>query len=486
MSSTQEASGTARPSRPVRPIPVLIAVLVLADIVSAFESTMMFNALPRIIGAFHTTPADASWVLTAFLLVAAASAAVCGRLGDLYGRRNVIIVLLLISAVGSVISVSTGTLTGVIAGRAVQGVSGGILPLCFGVAREILPKKHAPVAAAMIAGAAMLAGAAGNIISGALIDTLDWHYIFVVAAAVAVIAAAGCLLLPRSRVVAGARRVSWFGSVLFAPAIGLVLFGVNKSSSWGWSDGRTLGTIVTGLLLLALWVWRELRVDHPMINLRLFSDRKVALTMLATAVLAIGPVGATGFLLQIIMQTPTDAPVGLGLSATDAGWVSFCIAIFGFLLSPLSGRISARAGSRRALIIGSVFGVINAATLAMLHSTLMGLIISTVFLTVATSFILSSLPNLIMEAAPVENTSEATGLNVVVRTTFSGVGTSVATLLLSMSLVSGTHFSTRGAYMQVFVLIGISCAVALILALLIRPGVRAASGAAPAVAASKA
>ncbi|MFJ6572208.1 MFS transporter [Streptomyces sp. NPDC091292] len=483
MSSSQEISGSVRPGRR---IPVLIGILVFADIVSAFESTMMFNALPRIIEAFHTTPADASWVLTAFLLVAAASAAVCGRLGDLYGRRNVIIVLLLISAVGSIVSVSTGTLIGVIIGRAIQGVSGGILPLCFGVVREVLPQKHVPVAAAMIAGAAMLAGAAGNIISGALIDSLDWHYIFIVAAAVALIAAAGCALLPRSTAVAAVRRVNWYGSVLFAPAIGLVLFGVNQSRTWSWSDGRTVGTIVTGLLLLAFWAWRELRADHPMINLRLFSDRKLTLTMLATAVLAIGPMGATGFLLQIIMQTPTSAPVGLGLSATDAGWVSFCIAIFGFLLSPVSGRISARAGARQVLVIGSVFGVINAVTLALLHSTLLGLIISTVFLTVATSFMLSSLPNLIMEVIPAAHTSEATGLNVVVRTAFSGVGTSLATLFLSLSVVSGTHFSTRGAYMQVFVLIGVCCLAALVLALLIRPGASTATEARPAVLASDA
>ncbi|MFF2852854.1 MFS transporter [Streptomyces sp. NPDC058001] len=484
MSSSQEISGSVRP---VRRIPVIIGILVFADIVSAFESTMMFNALPRIIDAFHTTPADASWVLTAFLLVAAASAAVCGRLGDLYGRRNVIIVLLLISAVGSIISVSTGTLIGVIIGRAVQGVAGGILPLCFGVVREVLPQKHVPVAAAMIAGAAMLAGAAGNIISGALIDSLDWHYIFIVAAAVALVAAAGCLLLPRSKAAAaGARRVNWFGSVLFAPAIALVLFGVNQSRTWSWSDGRTVGTIVVGLLLLALWAWRELRAEHPMINLRLFSDRKLTLTMLATAVLAIGPMGATGFLLQIIMQSPTSAPVGLGLTATDAGWVSFCTAIFGFLLSPISGRISARAGARHVLVIGSVFGMINAITLALLHATLLGFIISTVFLTVATSFMLSSLPNLIMEVVPAAHTSEATGLNVVVRTAFSGVGTSVATLLLSLSVVSGTHFSTRGAYIQVFVLIGACCFAALVLALLIRPGAQAATEARPAVLATDA
>ncbi|MEU1305593.1 MFS transporter [Streptomyces shenzhenensis] len=470
--------------RPTRPIPVIIAVLILADVVSAFESSMMFNALPRLITDFRTTPVDASWVLTAFVLVAAASAAVCGRLGDIYGRRNVIIALLLISMVGSIVSVSTGTLTGVIIGRAVQGVSGGILPLCFGMARETLPEKHVPVATAMIAGAAMLAAASGNIIAGALIDNLSWHYIFVVAAVVALVSAAACCLLPRSTVLADTRRVSWLGSVLFAPAIALVLYGVNETPSWGWIDARTIGCVVGGLLLLLLWAWREQRTENPMINLRLFAERKLTLTMLATAALAIGPLGATGFLLQIIMQTPEDAPVGLGLSATDAGWVSFCIAIFGFLLSPVSGRIASRAGARRSLIIGSAFGVLNAVALALLHSSLAGLIFSTVFLTVATSFILSSLPTLVIEEAPAENTSEATGLNVVVRTAFTGVGTSLTTLLLSMSLVAGTPFSTRGAYLSVFVLIGVCCLVALALAFLIRPGLR--SAAVPAAMASRA
>uniref|UniRef100_A0AAU3H5X1 MFS transporter n=1 Tax=Streptomyces sp. NBC_01401 TaxID=2903854 RepID=A0AAU3H5X1_9ACTN len=452
-------------------MPLLIALLVFADIVSAFESSMMFNALPRIISAFDTTPAAASWIITAFMLVAAASAAVCGRLGDIYGRRNVIIVLLLISMAGSIISIATGSLTGVIIGRAIQGVAGGVLPLCFGIARESLPKKHVPVGVALIAGAAMLAGAAGNIISGALIDYLDWHYIFVVAAVVALFSALGCTLLPGSTAVAAAdrRRVRWFGSALFAPAIALVLYGVNEAESWGWTDARTFATILGGLLLLALWAWWELHAEHPMINLRLFSARKQALTMAATAVLAIGPVGATGFLLQMIMQAPKSAPVGLGLSATEAGWVSFCTAIFGFLLSPLSGRIAKRAGARRSLLIGSLFGVINAVTLALLHATLGGLIFSTVFLTVSTSFILSSLPTLVIEDVPAENTSEATGLNVVVRTAFSAVGTSMATLLLSRSLVSGTHFSTDGAYRQVFVLIGVCCVVAFVLALLIRP-----------------
>lgn len=472
--------------RPLRPVPVIIAILLFADVISAFESTMMYNALPRLISVFHTTPANASWVLTAFVLVAAASAAVCGRLGDIYGRRRVLTILLLISAAGSILSVSTGTLEGVIAGRAIQGISGGILPLCFGLAREHLPVKRVPVAVAIISGSMMLAGAAGNIISGVIIDALDWHYIFVVAAVVALLAAAASTFLPRSTILARAARIDWVGAVLFAPAIGLVLFGITESVSWTWVDARTIGTIVAGLLLLAVWTWWELRVETPMTNLRLFFERKQALTLTATAVVAIGPLGAVGFLLQLIMQSPTSAPVGLGMTATAAGALSFGTAIFGFALSPLSGRISARAGSRRALIIGTVFGLINAVLLALVSNSIFGMIIAVLFLTVATSFMMSSLPNLVVEGVPAENTGEATGVNMVARQAFSGVGTSVATLILSLSIVPGTPFSTKGAYLGVFVLIGACCLVGLILALLIRPGVRTATDLSPATALEKA
>ncbi|MFE5702342.1 MFS transporter [Rhodococcus sp. ACS1] len=462
--------------RPLRPLSVIIGILLFADIVSGFESTMMFTALPRLMTAFDASPADVSWVLTAFLLTAAASAAVCGRLGDIYGRRRMLILLLLISAIGSIISVSTGTLIGVIVGRAVQGVAGGILPLCFGLAREYLPKERVPVAVAVIAGSAMLAGASGNIIAGALIDTLDWHYIFIAATGVALLAAAACTALPRSTVVAQVARIDWIGAVLFAPAIALVLFGITNSKSWTWMDSRTIGTILAGIALFGLWAWWELRIDSPMINLRLFFHRNLMLTMFATAFLAIGTMGSTGFLLPLIMQNPTTAPVGLGLSPTAAGALAFCTAIVGFLFSPVSGWVSARAGSRRALIIGTVFAMLGAVALSVLHTTVAGMIVAALFLTMATSFILSSLPNLVVEAVPAENTSEATGVNAVARQAFAGIGTSISTMILSMSVVPGTNFSTESAYLQVFALIGVCSLAALLLALLIRTPARKVVG----------
>lgn len=432
----------------------------------------MVGALPVLIAHFRTTLDHAGWAVNAFVLVAASAAVVGGRLGDRYGRRRVLVALLLVSAAGAAVSAATDTLTGVVTGQAIAGVAGGVLPLCFGLVRETLPGR-VPVATAVLAGAATLGGATGAVVAEGLLSGAGWRYIPVVTGAAALLSGLACLLLPRPDAAPEAQRVNWLGSVPLVAAISLVLFGVQGSMTRSWSDGRTIASVVCGLVLLALWAAWELRAEHPVVDLRLLTGRTSLLTLLATAVLAIDVVGASALLLQTLMQTPELAPVGLGLSAREASWLLFGTATLGFLLSPVSGWVSARAGAQRSLVVGSLFGVVNALSLGLFHSSLTGVVVSLVFLAVATSFVLAAIPTLIMEDTPVGSTGAATGLNVVVRTLFATVGTSLATVFLTHSLVARTPFSNSDAYVEGFTLLGACSAAGLLLALCIRPGVRA-------------
>lgn len=456
--------------RPARPIPYIIGILILAAVASSFEATMMYTALPSVIEHFKTTPGDAGWVLTGFLLVGAASAAISGRLGDAFGRRNVLIVVLVASIVGSLISLTSGSLGWLIAGRSIQGLAGGLVPLCVGILRENLPRKSLPVAVATVAGAAMWGGAAGNVISGNIVDSWGWHDIFVVAALLAAVTAVGAFFLPAPTIKPGLERVDWLGGLLFAPGIALALYGVNESSTWGWSNGKTIGFVVGGIAVLAAWVAWELRVDKPLINIRFFLNRKLGLTLVATALVSFGTLGVSGFVGQLIMQTPKMAPVGLGLSAGTAGDISFAVGALGFLAAPLSGRISRNGRARNAFIIGAILGLAAAVLSALLLSTVVGFVISQIVLTGATSFMLSSLPNLIVEGVPGASTSEAQGVYMVTQTAFSGVGTSIGTVLLSHYLVAGTPFSTRAGYNMLFAIIAVAAVVALACALFMRVG----------------
>ncbi|MGW3312958.1 MFS transporter [Streptomyces sp. NPDC001073] len=455
-------------TRPARPVPFIVGILILAAIVSSFEATMMYTALPDIIEKFHATPSDAGWVLTGFLLVGAVSAAISGRLGDAFGRRNVMIVVLAASIVGSLVSLGSDSLGGLIAGRSIQGLAGGLVPLCVGVLRENLPKKSLPVAVAVVAGAAMWGGAAGNVVAGNIVDAWGYNKVFLVAALLAAVTAAGACFLPGPTVRSKIERVDWLGGVLFAPGIALALYGVNESTTWGWSSGKTLGCIIGGVAILVLWTLWELRVDKPLINIRFFFNRKLGLTLIATALVSFGTLGVSGFVGQLIWQMPSQAPVGLGLSAGTAGDMSFGIGLIGFLLSPLSGRISRNGRARNALLVGTVLAIGAALLSALLLGTVVGFTIAQIVLTGATGFLLSSLPNLVVESVPSENTSEAQGVYMVTQTAFSGVGTSIGTVLLSHHLVTGTPFSTRAGYNELFAMVGVAAVAALVVTLFIR------------------
>lgn len=453
-----------------RPAWVIIAVLVAVEIISAFETSMVYAAIPTFIVEFNSDAATVGWAVTAFLLVASASAAICGRLGDMYGRERVLIVLLCAAAVGSVISAVGDSIGSIIVGRAIQGVAGAILPLCIGLAREHLPAAKVPVAVAVISGSAVAAGSASLLVAGVMLDHASWHMIFVVAAAYAVMSVLlVAFVLPWRRPTGTRERVDYVGAVAFVPAIAAVLLGVNKSSAWGWSDPATLGLVVGGVVVLVLWVLWELRTASPIVNIRQFRDRKFALTMLATFAISIGPIGVTTMIIPIVLQSPTTAPFGVGLTPTNAGWLSFIGSMFGFVCTPLSGRIAAAVGARTSMLIGSVLFLIGNVMLLAVHDSIAGMMIMVVTVSVATAFAYTALPNLLVEAVPEHATSEATGANAVIRTGGSGIGVSIATMLLAnTALVSGAN--TIAGLNAVVVLMSVASLAAIGFTLMIRRG----------------
>ncbi|GAA4474737.1 MFS transporter [Rhodococcus olei] len=439
----ESSSGTEKTGRyhRTRPVWAVIAVLVAVEIISAFETSMVYAAIPTFIAEFHSNAATVGWAVTAFLLVAAASAAVCGRLGDMYGRERVLVVLLAAAALGSTVSAVGDSIGSIIAGRAIQGVAGAILPLCIGLAREHLPATRVPVAVAVISGSAVAAGSASLLVAGVMLDHASWHMIFVVAAVYAVGAVALVVfVLPWRRPTGTTEKVDYVGAVAFVPAIAAMLLGINKSATWGWTDPATLALVLGGVTALVLWVFWELRTVSPIVNIRQFGDRKFALTMLATLAISIGPIGVTTMIIPIVLQSPASAPFGLGLTPTNAGWLSFVGSMFGFACTPLSGRIAAATGARTSMLLGSTLFLIGNAMLLVFHDSVVGMMAMVVTVSVATAFAYTALPNLLVEAVPEHATSEAAGTNAVIRTGGSGIGVSIATMLLSSTaLASGLN-----------------------------------------------
>lgn len=471
---------TVSPTRPLagyaerryersRPVWLILAVLITVEVISAFETSMMYAALPTFAEIFDADASAVGWSVTAFLLVAASSAAVCGRLGDMYGRERVLMFVLAFATVGSVVSMAFGTLEGIIIGRAIQGVAGAILPLCIGLAREHLPAEKVAMAVALIAGSAIAAGAGSLVVAGVIIDLGDWRYIFVVTAVYAVV----CIILveavlPWRRRTYHRQPVDFAGAAGLAVAVASILLGLTQGKSWGWDDTRVLGLLVVGTVIFAWWVRWELNCASPIVNLRLLAERNIALTMLSTIALGLGPIGVVTMLIPIIMQSPKTSPFGLGLSPTTAGLLSFIGAMVGMLFTPVAGKLAASVGARTALLIGTALFLGACSGFFVFHGSVVGMTMLIVVVSVATAFAYTALSNLLVEFVPEQSTSETVGSQSVVRTAAMAVGTSITTVLLASLVVPGTSTPTVAALGAVCAMLVAMCVVTIVLALGIR------------------
>jgi MFS family permease len=464
--TTQSRIGPASPDKRHRDWVIMVA-LVLAEALSSFESSMIYAAMASFDETFHD-PVGIGWVITGFMLVATISAAICGRLGDIFGRRRVLLIVMAVASVGSVISAAAPNLFWVVVGRSIQGVAGAILPLCYGLVRENFPDIRVGVNIGIISATASGGAMIGVLLGGVLVDTTGWRMIFVFSALLAVAAIiAVSMLVPKGRQGVG-DPVDWVGAILFTIGLGTLLYSLGLGESHGWGGSEQLSFVAVGLVALIIWTWWELRVSHPMIDVRLMLDRQIGLTLLAMVFAAVGAMNINQIVL-VMLQQPVGTDVGLGVSATEAGVLHMPQGILGVIASPLVGWYAARKGGRSGMILATA--VISAAWIGMVvnHASIPIMVLWMSMSGFGVGALMAAVPNLIVEVAPAERTSEATGLAQIVRK----IGMTCGAQLVAISLATSTvragsgAFPDASAYALSYGWVAIACFTAFLLSLLI-------------------
>ena len=450
----------------------ILPPLIVAEITSAFEVAMIFACLPTLHRHF-ADPIGVGWVLTACFLVSAIGAALCGRLGDLFGRRKLLIIILLLCAIGSTISAFSTDLSGVVVGASIQGLSGAMLPLAFGLARVWLPAKKVPFGVGVIGAALALGSGLGLLVGGAIVDRFDWNAIFYTSATMALVGAAVVFLfIPKDPDQAPPREgIDMLTGILFAPAIGGILFAVGKARDWGWGDNRIHGLLAASLVLLAFWVWHQWNQKNPLINVRFFAVRKIALAYFAMAMVALGTM-QIAIIMSHFLQQPLWTGTGFGLTATMAGLVLLPTHWIGVIASPASGMIAEKYGARAAGLIGATMLTSGWLLILLHHSSLWFVAGAVLWLHIGFMIIYAAIPNLVIEAVPQESTSEATGVGVVFRALFMAVGSQMVTLIMSSSTVSDpaggkAAYPTEAGFMMAFVYVAVTSLLCLLSFLMI-------------------
>lgn len=456
---------------------ILLALMVV-ETVATVSLTIVLPGLAAWLRIFGN-PVHVGWIMSAYLLVSAAAAALCGRLGDLFGRKRVLQVVLWMTLIGSIVSALGQGLVWIVAGRALQGVAGALLPLAYGLVREHLATKRVPFGIAMIVTASSASSALCLLIGGMLTDLYGPQSLFVAIAVLTIIGLiAGTFVLPPSSSNSARGSIDWIGGVLFAPGIAGLLIAISNLHSGGLSDATTLGALGLGVTLLGIWHWHERRLADPLIDLRLLGGRNRALANAVMAAIALGAMQITE-IVALLLQQPSWTGAGLGTSATLVGLIKFPAIACGILGATWTGWIAGRRGARLPMVAGATLMLFAALVAAVAHDSVMMIFIFVALAMAGITASYAAVPIVIVDETPEARVGEATGLMAVLRAVFQGVGAQIVAVLLSSSTivgVDGTAYPNATAYGRAFLfLIACGCA-ALLLALAIRRKSKARSG----------
>jgi MFS family permease len=422
-----DAPGTGRaPASPA----LVVAVLSSVGLIASLCMTLVVPVVPQLPALLHTTTADASWVITATLLGGAVATPIAGRLGDMVGKRRVLLATLGLLVVGALICALTSSLIPVIVGRSLQGVAVSAVPLGISLMRDALPPERLGSGIALMSATLGIGGGLGLPLSALVVQVADWHALFWVAGALGV---AGLVLILAVFPESPQRSGGGFDAVGAAGlTVGLVLalLAISKGGQWGWGSATTVGAAVGAVVVLLVWGAWELRTTDPIVDLRVSARRAVLVPNLVSV-----PVGVAMFTGMVtfpqLLQAPTSSGYGLGLSLLAAGLVLAPMGIVMMLLSPVTARVSARYGPRTSLQAGLVIIVIAYAlgTVLLAQAWQVALVISLVGAGVALAY--GSLPDLIMRAVPTDRTAAANGLNTLMRSVGTSTASAVAAVVLS-------------------------------------------------------
>lgn len=437
---------------------VIFSALTLSALSYAFLQSMALPALPAIERDLHASTTATAWLLTGFLLSTAVVTPIAGRLGDILGKKRVLVAVLVVLTAGTLISASAQSIGVLIAGRVVQGASGAVFPLAFGIIRDELPSERSADGIALISSILGVGTGIGIVLAGPIIEALGYHWLFWLPLGPVLLATAATVaFIPESQSTVP-DKVDWSGAALLSLWLLLVLVGIGQAAPWGWGDPRVLALLLSGSALAVVWVAFELRSAQPLVDMAVMRIRGVWTVNLAAALVGCGMYSSFVMIPQFV-QVPASTGYGFGGSVTVAGLFMLPATLCMLLGGPLASVLERRIGSRLVLTLGCLLVAASFTVFAIANSERAWIYASTGILGFGIGLSFAALAQRIVEAVPASQTGIATGMNTVMRTTGGAAGSQASATIIAASSTAGGYAALHG-----FVLAAIISAAAALIA----------------------
>ncbi|GIE31089.1 MFS transporter [Actinoplanes italicus] len=409
---------------------LLVLYLALGGLAFACLQSLVSPALSTIGHELNVSTSDVSWIVTAYLLSASVLTPILGRLGDMVGKRKMLIVVLSILAVGAVVSALATNLTVLIIGRILQGAGGAMMPLSIGMVRDELPRERVATTVGMISAIFGVGAGIGIVAAGPIVEHLSWHWLFWLPLALVVIALVGAIFGMKESPVRTPGKLDILGATILSLSLVGLLLAISKGQAWGWGEAKTIGLLAAGVIGLVVFVLVELRVSEPLIDMKLMRIRGVWATDLVALILGFAMFG-TFLLVPTLLQLPEVTGYGFGKSVTEAGLFLLPTVVMMVVFGPIAGILNRKYGPKLPMFLGAVLVVGAFAIPALGHGEIWQVLASGLLTGAGIGFAFAAMSNAIIESVPPSQTGEATSVNSIARTIGSSIGTAVVAAVIT-------------------------------------------------------
>lgn len=422
---------------------ILVPVLVYLAMTTSVVSSLGAPLVPTIARETHVSLATAQWSLTISLLVGAVATPTLGRLGDGRHRRTAALFALVAVVLGCVLAGLPGPFAQLLVGRGLMGIGLGLVPLTMAVARDTTDEVRRPRVVGLLSVSAVAGIGLGYPLTGLVAEHLGFRAAFWLGGGVAALALVLAALVVPSTSHRPATRLDVVGALLLAAGSAGLLLALGQAETW--DTGLVLGLAALSLLVGAAWIAWELRVDEPLVQLRLLRDRTV-LTANLTGLLA----GVGMFMLMSVIirfaQTPSSTGYGLGASIVVSGLLLVPLSVLSTASSRIAPALGRRFGQRAVLPIGCAVFVVANLVFAFERSHLWELTVVTAIAGLGIGCTFAALPGLIIAHVPADQTGSAMSVNLVIRYIGYSTGSALSATVLEAHTAAGQVLPGNGGY----------------------------------------
>jgi MFS family permease len=443
-----------------------LLVVGLGALVVSLAQSLLIPVIGELPADLGTSASTVSWLLTSTLLVAAVSVPIMGRLGDMFGKRLLLLVAIGSLVVGSLMTVFTNNIGLLIAGRAVQGISTAAIPLGISLLAGLLPRERVGSAVALISAMLGVGGALGLPLAGFVAEHADFHALFWITAGVGAVAFLGILLIVPESPNRSGGRVDVVGATILAAGLVCLLLPLSQSSSWGWGSAKVWILLAIAVLLILLFGWSQTRIPEPLVDLKALKRKPIILANLASILFGFALfasfIGTASY-----VEAPEATGYGFGSSLLVGGLAMLPSGLMMLVFAPVAARLISQRGGPQTLAIGAVIVAVGFLARITVHEHLWQVIAGSTIIGIGTGIGYAALPSIINANTPIHELAAANGLNSLFRSLGSSLASAIGGSLLAGSVVvlGGFELPSLTAYRELFALCGVASLLAAVVAL---------------------